>query len=212
MTKGRIIGIIILAAWLSVHGYFIWGCLSKWEKTLTPNKWKYFSTGAYQEFSGAGFPDASIKYPKEWMMREGATKNPKEDIELYFYVSPYEQIFSRMTALGKYPYGNPSLQDVHNEALKNLRKKFSHFSAGSEPSFYENKEKQSVILMTEFQGEVSRLLTKPVKIYGIVVSYDGLSYGAYENKRPAYFVAISREKYYSRIKKIFLEMVGSIGQ
>lgn len=212
MTKGRIIGGFILAAWVAVHGIFITGYMSKWEKIFSARRWEYFSTGSFQELTAAGFPDFAMKYPRGWMMREGMTEHPREDMEIYFYASPYEEIFTRFTALGKYPYGNPSLQDVNKEALGNLQKQFPHFAAAGEPAFYENTKKQSAILMTEFQCEISRWVAKPVKLHGLLVSYDGLSYGAYSSKRPAYFVAVSREKYFSRAKKIFLDMISSITQ
>lgn len=216
MTKGRILGVFILASWLGVHGYFMAGYLSKWEKLMKPGRWEYFSSGKLTGWAASGFPDFSMKSPKGWLTREGLAENSRDDAVIYFSVSPYEQIFSDVSALNKYPYGDPSLQDVHKEALSFLRKKFLRFTPAAEPAYYQNEAKKTAILMTEFQAQIPRLISSPVKIYGVAVSYDGLSYGASSygtaSRRPAYFVVLSREKYFKNMKRIFLEMVGSVEQ
>lgn len=217
MTRGKITGAALLAAWLSVHGFFMFGYMSRWEALLKPSQWDNFSTTRVTGWGAAGLPVMSVRYPEGWMFRPGASENSREDMRVYFFSSPYEQVFAEVSSQAKYSMGTPSLHDVYEEAVADLRKKYAHFTLTGEPSLMENKAKGTFVKMNEFRADVSYLLSS-VKLRGVVASYDGLNYagtsyyGATAVRRPVYFVATAREKYFENVKSVFLQMLGSVTQ
>lgn len=217
MTKGKIIGAALLAAWLSIHGFFMWGYMARWEKLLAPLSWENFSSTRISGWGAAGFPVLSLRYPEGWLSRPGLSENSREDIRMIFYASPYEQIFSEVSSQAKYTMGTPSLNDIYEEAVSDLRKKYARFKLTGEPSSLENKQKNVTVRMHEFQADVSYLLSS-VKLRGVLVSYDGLNYAGYSYygssavRRPVYFAATAREKYFENVKSVFLQMLGSVTQ
>lgn len=187
MKKGKAAGVGILAAWILVHSFLLYGYASKWEKLFNPEQWETFM-----------YPDVmTIKYPRGWRVLPGelfAGGHGQRLGHFSFSASPFEQVFF------KTDYS--TLDETYNRAISDLRRKFKTLKTESDPVSRVIDGRQ--MLMGTFQSEIFRPFGMSIHVSGYIVSFNARS-GYYE--RTYCFIATSREKYGRDMKKIFEEMI-----